>query len=116
MGDDVSEAVRLLKAATYAACVDPETGLIDMEQLVAGAGAGRRKRVKELDALLEEVCTELAKVDVLTTDQIKASMNEKLGNRTQQLMSELEFNKAMESALQNGFVVRHGKQVEVRGV
>merc|ERR1711865_378425 len=69
---DVDEAVRLLKAATYAACIDPETGLIDMEQLVAGAGAGKRRRVKELDALLQEVCMELAKVDMLTVDQIKA--------------------------------------------
>jgi DNA replication licensing factor MCM4 len=111
---DVDEAVRLIKAATYAACVDPETGLIDMEQLVAGAGAGRRRRVKELDALLQEVCAELAKADVLTADQIKATMNEKLGNRNEQLMSEIEFNKAMETAHQEGSIIRHGKQVEVR--
>merc|ERR1712194_573927 len=94
---DVDEAVRLLKAATYAACVDPETGLIDMEQLV-GAGAGRRRRVKELAALLQEVCVEGAKGDVLTVDQIKGSMNEKLGHRNEQLMSDSEFNKSMEAA------------------
>lgn len=111
---DVDEAVRLLKAATYAACIDPETGLIDMEQLVAGAGAGRRRRVKELEALLQEVCVELAKVDMLTVDQIKAAMNEKLGNQNEQLMSEVEFNKSMESAHQEGSIVRRGKQVEVR--
>jgi len=111
---DVDEAVRLLKAATYAACIDPETGLIDMEQLVAGAGAGRRRRVKELDALLQEVCVEMAKVDMLTVDQIKAAMNEKLGNQNEQLMSEVEFNKSMESAHQEGSIVRRGKQVEVR--
>jgi len=112
---DVDEAVRLLKAATYAACIDPETGLIDMEQLVAGAGAGRRRRVKELDMLFQEACTELSKGDMLTTDQIKAAMNEKLGNRNEELMREFEFNKAMETALQDGFIVRRGKQVEVRG-
>merc|ERR1712032_1299265 len=112
--DDVSEAVRLLKAATYAACVDPETGLIDMEQLVAGAGAGRRRRIKELDALLLEVCADLAKIDMLTTDQIKAAMNEKLGGQNEQLMSEIEFNKALETAHQEGSIVRRGKQVDVR--
>jgi len=112
--EDVSEAVRLLKAATYAACVDPETGLIDMEQLVAGAGAGRRRRVKELDALLLEACADLAKIDMLTTDQIKAAMNEKLGSQSEQLMSEAEFNKALETAHQEGSIVRRGKQVDVR--
>lgn len=112
--DDVSEAVRLLKAATYAACVDPETGLIDMEQLVAGAGASRRRRVKELDALLTEVCADLAKIDMLTTDQIKAAMNEKLGSQNEQLMSDAEFNKALETAHQEGSIVRRGKQVDVR--
>jgi len=111
---DVEEAVRLLKVATYAACVDPETGLIDMEQLVAGAGAGRRRRVKELDALLRDVCQELANVDMLTADQIRAAMNEKLGNQNEQLMSEVEFNKAMESAHQEGSIIRRGRQVEVR--
>jgi hypothetical protein len=41
---DVEEAVRLIKAATYAAAVDPETGVIDMEMFISGLGAGRRKR------------------------------------------------------------------------
>lgn len=112
---DVDEAVRLLKAATYAACVDPETGLIDMEQLVAGAGAGRRRRVKALDTLFQEVCVELSKGDMLTTDQIKAAMNEKLGNRNEELMREHEFNKAMETAQQDGMIVQRGRQVEVKG-
>merc|ERR550537_788350 len=63
---DVEEAVRLLKAATYAACVDPETGLIDMEQLVAGVSAGRRRRIKELDALLMDIGAELSKGDAIS--------------------------------------------------
>jgi len=33
---DVEEAIRLMKAATYAAAIDPETGMIDMEQLIVG--------------------------------------------------------------------------------
>mmetsp|Transcript_35361 Transcript_35361/g.82660 ORF Transcript_35361/g.82660 Transcript_35361/m.82660 type:complete len:828 (-) Transcript_35361:100-2583(-) len=47
---DVDEAVRLLKAATYAAAVDPETGLIDMEQLILGQSAAeRRRRAAEME-------------------------------------------------------------------
>merc|ERR1719287_335659 len=55
---DVEEAVRLIKAATYAAAVDPETGVIDMEMFISGVGAGRRKRVKEMEALLQEILAE----------------------------------------------------------
>eukprot|EP00439_Symbiodinium_sp_Y106_P005406 s2975_g1.t1 len=51
---DVNEAVRLLKAATYAAAVDPETGLIDWEQLISGKSAGQRKRMQELEMLVQE--------------------------------------------------------------
>lgn len=111
---DVDEAVRLLKAATYAACVDPETGRIDMEQLVAGAGAGRRRRAKEIDALFQEVCSELAKNDVITIDQLKGAMNEKLAGKNEQLMHDNEFLKAVENAQQDGAIIRRGKQVEVR--
>lgn len=111
---DVVEAVRLIKAATYAACIDPETGLIDMEQLVAGAGAGRRRRVKELEALLLEVCSALAGADMLTVDQIKGSMNEKLASQNEKLMADVEFDKAIETAAQEGSIIRRGKQVEVR--
>merc|ERR1712176_660293 len=35
---DVDEAYCLLMAATYAAAIDPETGLIDMEQLITSVG------------------------------------------------------------------------------
>merc|ERR1712039_435655 len=52
---DVDEAIRLLKAATYAAAIDPETGLIDMEQLIVGVGAAKRKRAKELESLFQEI-------------------------------------------------------------
>jgi len=55
---DVEEAMRLIKAATYAAAVDPETGLIDMEQLIVGMGAARRKRMKELEQLIQDILAE----------------------------------------------------------
>merc|ERR1712079_149325 len=58
LASDVAEALRLLKVATYAAAVDPETGLIDMEQLIVGGGAARRKRQRELETLLQEILAE----------------------------------------------------------
>merc|ERR1712232_1288639 len=57
---DVAEAIRLLKAATYAAAIDPETGLIDMEQLIVVVGAAKRKRAKEIESLLQEILSERA--------------------------------------------------------
>merc|ERR1719199_1361568 len=95
---DVAEAVRLLKAATYAAAIDPETGLIDMEQLIAGVGAGKRKRAKELESLLEEVLAEKARSDeLLTVDQVRAAANEKLAEKKEQMMNDFEFNNAMKA-------------------
>jgi DNA replication licensing factor MCM4 len=112
---DVEEAVRLLKAATYAAAIDPETGLIDMEQLIAGVGAGKRKRAKELESLLEEVLAEKAKSDeMLTVDQVRAAANEKLGEKKEQIMNEFEFNNAMKAIESDGRFVRRGRQIEVR--
>merc|ERR1719259_1338625 len=55
---DAEEAIRLLKAATYAAAIDPETGMIDMEQLIVGVGAAKRKRAKELESLFQEIVAE----------------------------------------------------------
>merc|ERR1712139_599168 len=112
---DVEEAVRLLKAATYAAAIDPETGLIDMEQLVAGVGAGRRKRAKELESLLEEILAEKAKSDeMLTVDQVRTAANEKLAEKKEQMMNDFEFNNAMKAIEQDGRFVRRGRQIEVR--
>merc|ERR1712187_346414 len=77
---DVDEAIRLLKAATYAAAVDPETGLIDMDQLIAGVGAAKRKRAKEIETLLHEILAEKGSSEaMLTVDFVRSIMNEKLG-------------------------------------
>lgn len=112
---DVEEAVRLLKAATYAAAIDPETGLIDMEQLVAGVGAGKRKRAKELESLLQEVLADMSKnTDVLTVDSVKAKMNEILAEKKENLISDMDFNNAMRAAEQDGRFVRRGRQIEIR--
>merc|ERR1712012_149575 len=106
---DVDEAIRLLKAATYAAAVDPETGLIDMEQLIVGVGAAKRKRVKELESLLQELLVEgLSREGGMTVDSLKLKVNERLGEKKEQLASEAEFNIALRTAEEGGICRRKG--------
>merc|ERR1719329_732685 len=113
---DVDEAVRLIKAATYAAAVDPETGVIDMEMFISGLGAGRRRRAKEMESLLQEVLAEKSgSGTMLTVDLVRAAMNEKLGEKREQLLGEAEFNQVLKAAEGDGHVQRRGKQLEVRG-
>lgn len=112
---DVDEAVRLIRAATYAAAIDPETGLIDMEQLIVGVGAGKRKRAKEIDSLLQEIlAAKVAQGDVLTMDSVRSAMNEKLGERKEQLIGDVEFNTALKNAEGEGLFLRKGKTLEAR--
>lgn len=111
---DVDEAIRLLKAATYAAAVDPETGLIDMEQLIVGVGAAKRKRAKELESLLQEILAEALGQESLTVDALKLKLSEMLGEKSQQLASEAEFNIALRTAEQAGLCRRQGRQIEAR--
>merc|ERR1719356_1015863 len=115
LASDVAEALRLLKVATYAAAVDPETGLIDMEQLIVGVGAARRKRQRELEALLQEILAERAQSGgMLTVDSIKLVVNEKLGEKKEQLANDAEFFGALRVAEEQGLVRRQGRQIEVR--
>merc|ERR1712060_187984 len=81
---DVDEAIRLLKAATYAAAIDPETGLIDMEQLIVGVGAAKRKRAKEIESLLTDILAERSGRADMNLDIIKAALNEKLADKKEQ--------------------------------
>lgn len=113
LASDVNEAVRLLKAATYAAAVDPETGLIDWEQLIVGVSAGKRKRMKEVEALLQELLTE--KGEAMREDSVKAALNEKLGERKEQLLNDAEFSSALRAAEQAGILRRQGKMIEPAG-
>jgi len=111
---DVEEAIRLLKAATYAAAVDPETGLIDWEQLIVGVGAGKRKRVKEIESLLQEIVAEKSSAgEAMTVDSVKAVMNERLGERKEDLLKgDAEFNGALRAAEQQSLIRRTGKTIE----
>jgi DNA replication licensing factor MCM4 len=110
---DVEEAIRLLKAATYAAAVDPETGLIDMEQLIVGMGAARRKRNKELEQLVQDIVGEAGDRQ-LGQEQVKVALNEKLGERKEQLASEVELRSVLTSLEQQGAIRRQGKMIEGR--
>merc|ERR1719277_2858783 len=89
---DVEEAIRLLKAATYAAAVDPETGLIDMVQLIVGEAGDRQ----------------------LGQEQVKVALNEKLGERKEQLASDAELRSVLTSLEQQGAIRRQGKMIEGR--
>jgi len=113
LASDVDEAIRLLKAATYAAAVDPETGLIDWEQLIVGVSAGKRNRRKDIESLLQEIVAEKSAAgEVMTMDAIKAVMNEKMGERKEQLISDSEFMQALKAAEQAGTLRRQGKTIE----
>lgn len=112
---DVDEAMRLLKAATYAAAVDPETGLIDMEQLIVGVGAAKRKRAKEIESMMQEILADaLTKEGTTTVDALKLLLNEQLGEKQQQLASEAEFAMALKVAEQQGLCRKQGRQIEAR--
>merc|ERR1712238_72551 len=110
---DVDEAVRLLRAATYAAAVDPETGLIDMEQLIVGVGAAKRKRGKEIESMMQMILADaLTKEGTTTVDALKLLLNEQLGEKQQQLASEAEFGIALKVAEQAGLCRKQGRQIE----
>jgi len=112
---DVDEAIRLLKAATYAAAVDPETGMIDWEQLIVGVGAGKRKRIKDIESLLQEILAEKSSAgEAMTVDSMKAVINERLGERKEDLVKDSEFNGALRAAEQQGLMRRTGKSIEAR--
>jgi len=113
LSSDVDEAIRLLKAATYAAAVDPETGLIDWEQLIVGMGASRRKRAKDLETLLQEILAEKKSQgdSGLTEDGMRALANERLGERKEQIMNENEFRTTLRTLEQQGSFRRQGKTV-----
>lgn len=111
---DVDEAMRLLKAATYAAAIDPETGLIDMQQLIMGESAAKRRRVKELESLFGDLLGERAPGDVLTENQAQATMNERLSENKEQLMTIQEFIQVLRVAEDEGKIRRKARTIEVR--
>lgn len=104
---DVEEAVRLVKAATYAAATDPTTGLIDMEALVTGVGQQQRARLENVATLIREAMDNEASSSV-PVEAVKKYVNEKLGERRERLVDESDFRKAIESLEKEGHLVQRG--------
>merc|ERR1712066_629693 len=92
---DVDEATRLLKAATYQAAIDPETGKLDMAQLTIGMGAARRKRSKEIETMLQEILYEKQEEGAFGVDQLKLFINERLGDKKEKLATDAELYDAL---------------------
>merc|ERR1719453_631135 len=110
--EDIEEAKRLIKAATYQALVDPETGRIDMDQLVSGVSAGKRKRAKDIENFLQEVLS--AASGLITVDSTRAKVNEKLGEQQAKLVTNEEWDNAIRSAQRDQLIVLRGRQIEVK--
>merc|ERR1712151_269779 len=92
-----------------------KTCLIDMEQLIVGQSAGKRKRVKDLESMMQEILADaLVKEGTMRVDALKLQLNEKLGEGQQQLASEAEFNIALKTCEQQGLCRRQGQQIEAR--
>jgi len=111
--DDVDEAIRLVKAATYQAVTDPTTGLIDMEALVTGVGAAKRQRLADIEVAIREALDKEAS-DTISVDAVKRYVNEKFANRNERLVEEADFQKALESLQREGRLVRRGRDTLVR--
>merc|ERR1719159_1004651 len=105
--EDVAEAVRLVKAATYQAATDPTTGLIDMEALVTGVGQQQRQRLEQVATLIREALDNEASTTV-SLEAVKKYINEKLAERRERLVDEGDFRKAIESLSAEGHLVHRG--------
>lgn len=111
--EDVEEAVRLVKAATYAAATDPTTGLIDMEALVTGVGAAKRQRILDVETMIREALDSEASGS-LSIEAAKRFVNEKFGERKERLVEEADFRKAIESLTAEGHLVQRGANLQKR--
>jgi len=112
--DDVEEAVRLVKCATYAAATDPTTGLIDMEALVTGVGAAHRQRILDVESLIREALDNQSSESV-AMETVKKYINEKMGERRERMVEEGDFRKAIESLQAEGRLVQRGTNLIKRG-
>jgi len=108
--EDVEEAVRLVKAATYQAATDPTTGLIDMEALVTGVGQQQRQRIMNVETLIREAMDNESSTTV-SVEAVKKYVNEKLGERRERLVDEGDFRKAIESLSAEGHLVQRGANI-----
>jgi DNA replication licensing factor MCM4 len=99
--EDVAEAVKLVKAATYQAATDPTTGLIDMEALVTGVGQQQRQRIMNVESLIREAMDSDTSNSV-SIERVKGYVNEKLAERKERLADEGDFRKAVGNRVSSG--------------
>eukprot|EP01083_Nonionella_stella_P310978 1107151_1 len=59
--DDVKEALRLMRAATQSAAVDPKTGLINFDIITTGKSAFEKKQLQEQSDVMMEIFDRLDK-------------------------------------------------------
>merc|ERR1719384_2535107 len=75
-----------------------------MEQLIVGVGAARRKRVKELDSLVQEILSEVTSGEgTIGFNELMKRMNERLAERKENIATENEVNVSLKTAETAGY-------------
>ncbi|KAF4705422.1 DNA replication licensing factor, mcm4 component, partial [Perkinsus olseni] len=120
-GDDVLEAIRLMKEALLSACTDPVTGVIDMSMLATGMSESRRQEretaIQTIKELLQASPTGSLKYDILRQkvfEQLMAPMQqEEDGSGHHQEGAEAldlqDVGKLIDTLVQNGTLARIGR-------
>jgi len=102
--DDVTEAVRLMTAATMQAATNPETGEIDMDLIATGRSARDRSRLDDLAAELKGVIA-----DHKGRDFNLNSIANELRARMQMDVSNTDARGALDILIQDGDVSENGR-------
>lgn len=107
-GDDVIEAVRLIKSALKQAATDSRTGLIDMSLLTEGTSASERRRKADLKTAV------LVLLDEMTRQGQAARYSEvvkRLGEQSSVQIEQAEFAETVRALEQEGAVMVVGEGV-----
>ncbi|EER13973.1 DNA replication licensing factor, putative [Perkinsus marinus ATCC 50983] len=120
-GDDVLEAIRLMKEALLSACTDPVTGVIDMSMLATGMSESRRQEreaaIQTIKELLQASPTGSLKYDILRQkvfEQLVSSMqhHDEGGGHHEGTADALDLHdvgKLIDNLVQNGTLARIGR-------
>lgn len=114
-GEDVQEAVRLIKSALKQAATDARTGLIDMSLLTEGTSASERRRKADMKTAV------LTLLDEMTRQGQAARYSEvvrRLGEQSSLSIEANEFAEAIRGLEQEGsvMVVGEGARKSIRRV
>ncbi len=72
--EDVDEAVRLMKASSQRAAMDPTTGTLDMDLIYTGRSAAARNQAKQLAAGLKDRLSQMASGASVSLTELQASV------------------------------------------